>query len=192
MKKNILSVILSLGLAVNLAFGIEFKTGISNGLVLPSGVQMTKKTATDFSVSGKSGDFKISLWKVSSSDYEETDITISYKNFTLGFFDIPGENDIVFTSYNHKGYVFKTFNPKGKKSGVQVTKNWKIRNGFSTGLTVGTSPFSGDYLFTPGISWNKKVANGVNISANYKHPMGEVSSNKMFDPSLIVKLNFSF
>jgi len=192
MKKIILSVLIGLVLAVNSAFGVDFQTGVSNGVVFPFGIQTTKKTATDFSVSEKIGDFKISLWKVESSDFEETDISISYKNFTLGFFDIPGKNNIIFTAYNYEGYVFKALNPQGKKSGVHVTKNFKIGNGFSAGFTAGTAPFSGDYLFTPGISWNKKVASGVNISADYKHPMGEVSSNKMFDPSLIVKLSFSF
>lgn len=177
---------------------VDMKVGVANGFVLPFGVQLTNEFFSDITLKHTlqigNEEVVVKFWHGQSSDYDETDYIITYKDITISYFDIPGDSDIVFTAYKdpNTDIVFKALKPKGKTVGLQATKTFEIKEGVCATLTAGTAPFSGDYLITPSVKMVSHFDKHMGISLDAKYPMGEVLKSKKFDPSLTIRFWYYF
>ena len=192
MKKFLIGILIF----VNFSFATEVSLRVANGFSLPSGLHLSKDPFYELTVKENYEQFAFSVWHGSSDilgtasgkGFKETDYSISYKNFTLAYFDIPGENDIIFTKYKLPyGFVFKTLNPKGKKSGIQITKSFSLAQNMSIVTTTGTDAFTGNYFFTPNLKYIYSLK-GLDIVTEVKVPFGEARHK----PHVIVGIGYSF
>ena len=192
MKKILIGVLVFLNFAVS----ADFKVRVANGFTLPSGLNLYNGGFYEFSIKENYDDFTFSVWHGNSdlllddskNGFKETDYSISYKNFTLAYFDIPGDNDIIFTKYELPyGFQLKTLNPIGEKSGIQLTKGFNLYQNIDLISTIGTDPFTGDYFFTPNLKYKYTFKN-VEIVTEFIVPFGEVEHT----PHVIAGISYNF